>query len=163
MQQVASDSKPSSAVAPYGGRAGQIKRAAIVVVTVGPFVALLFTSFPVCPTAGLFGIPCPGCGLTRATLDLLHGNLSAALHMHPLVPLVAPLYIGGVVAGLYDYIRGPVPGRRRGPLSRWIGRIIGPVAGVAIALLIIVWVMRFFGYFGGPAPVETFQHWIARH
>lgn len=39
----------------------------------------------------LTGIPCPGCGLTRAYTALLHLDLSAAFSFHPLfwaVPLV---------------------------------------------------------------------------
>ncbi len=167
VQQVVSDSTASGndgTVDPYGGRVGQLKRAGIVALFGLPILALLLSSVPICPTAGTFGIPCPGCGLTRATLDLLHGNLSAALHMHPLVLLVSPLYIGGVLSGVYDFIRGPVPGKQRSVFARWFGRIIGPVAAVAFALLIIVWVARFYGYFGGPVPVETLRHWLThRH
>ena len=162
VQHVVSDSEPSSdeaTVDPYGGRAGQLKRAGIVALFGLPIVGLVLSSVPICPTAAAFGVPCPGCGLTRATLDLLHGNLSAALHMHPLVLLVSPLYIGGVLASLYDFVRGPVPGKSPGPLRRWFSRIIGPVAGVTFALLLIVWLARFYGWFGGPAPVETFRHW----
>jgi hypothetical protein len=32
-----------------------------------------------CPIEYLFHIPCPGCGLTRAAIHLLHGELSAAI------------------------------------------------------------------------------------
>ncbi len=164
VQQIASQSEPTEAkqhVDPYGGRAGQLKRAGMVALFVLPILGLLLTSFPLCPVAAVFGIPCPGCGLTRATLDILHGNLSAGLHMHPLVMLVGPLYIGGVGASLYEFIRGPVPGRTQGPIVRWFGRYIGAVAGITFALLIIVWVVRFYGYFGGPVPVETLRHWLA--
>jgi len=166
VQHVARQSEPTSAetpVDPYGGRAGQLKRAGMVALFVLPIFGLLLTSFPLCPVAAVFGVPCPGCGLTRATVDLLHGNLSAALHMQPLVLLVSPLYIGGVLSGVYVYIRGPMPIRNPSTFSRWFGRIIGPVAGVTFALLIILWVARFFGYFGGPVPVETFHHWFAHH
>ena len=148
---------------PYGGRIGQLKRAGAMALIGLPILAVLLSSFPICPMAGSFGVPCPGCGLTRATVDLLHGNLSAALHMQPLVLLVSPLYIGGVLSGVYVYIRGPMPIRNPSTFSRWFGRIIGPVAGVTFALLIILWVARFFGYFGGPVPVETFHHWFAHH
>ncbi|HIZ16758.1 MAG TPA: DUF2752 domain-containing protein, partial [Firmicutes bacterium] len=38
-----------------------------------------------CLIKSTIGVPCPGCGMTRATLELLSGNISAALHYHPLV------------------------------------------------------------------------------
>ena len=42
-----------------------------------------------CPTNRLFGIPCPGCGLTRAGLCLLCGNLEQSFYYHPMfIPVV---------------------------------------------------------------------------
>jgi len=44
----------------------------------------------VCPMVILFGIPCPGCGLTRAGVLFLTGNFAESFRMHPLlVPTVA--------------------------------------------------------------------------
>ena len=161
VQHAASDEKePAELVDPYGGRIGQLKRAGIAALFGLPIVVALVGSFPICPTAAVFGLPCPGCGLTRATLDVLHGNLRAGLHLQPLVLLVAPLYIGGVMMGVYDFIRGPVPGKPSNRFARWFSRIVGPLAGITFALLVTVWVTRFFGYFGGPVPVETFRHWL---
>ena len=37
----------------------------------------------VCPFRALTGLPCPGCGMTRAWISLLHGDLSAAFRFHP--------------------------------------------------------------------------------
>ena len=42
----------------------------------------------------LFGIPCPGCGMTRALFSVLRGDFSAAFSFHPMIftlPLL-PLY-----------------------------------------------------------------------
>ena len=36
--------------------------------------------YPVCQFHLLTGLYCPGCGATRASYQLLHGNLMAALH-----------------------------------------------------------------------------------
>ena len=42
----------------------------------------------VCPFYNLTGLPCPGCGLTRAFVCLGHGRWHEALHWHPLGWLV---------------------------------------------------------------------------
>jgi hypothetical protein len=41
-----------------------------------------------CPFLLLTGIPCPGCGLTRATLLLLRGRVTDSLHFHAFSPVV---------------------------------------------------------------------------
>lgn len=35
-----------------------------------------------CPIRAATGVPCPGCGLTRASLELLHGDVSASFQTH---------------------------------------------------------------------------------
>lgn len=37
----------------------------------------------VCPSKLLYHIPCPGCGITRATLRFLHFDIKGALLMNP--------------------------------------------------------------------------------
>lgn len=41
-----------------------------------------------CPMKMIFGIPCAGCGLTRAMLSFLSGNIEQAINYHPLFFLV---------------------------------------------------------------------------
>lgn len=128
-----------------------------------PLLAVALTSFPLCPFAGVFGIPCPGCGLTRATLDALEGHLGQALRMQPLVFFVAPIYLGAIAKWSLDYVRGPRRGPRRPP-SRWrraFDRSIGPFAAALALGLIAVWAARWCGYFGGPVPVESYRAWLA--
>ena len=38
-----------------------------------------------CPLLRLTGIPCPGCGMTRAVLALLRGDFAGALQLHGMV------------------------------------------------------------------------------
>ena len=45
-------------------------------------------SVPICPFYHLTGIPCPGCGLTRATIAILNGEFHNALLLNPLSFLV---------------------------------------------------------------------------
>lgn len=49
-----------------------------------------------CPIKFVSGISCPGCGMSRACLRLLLGNIADAFYFHPLfwaVPLFPVLYI----------------------------------------------------------------------
>ena len=56
----------------------------------GLHIALVSLSLPSweCPFFRLTGIPCPGCGLTRAVILLLKGDLQASLRFHAFAPLV---------------------------------------------------------------------------
>jgi hypothetical protein len=113
--------------------------------------------------AGSFGVPCPGCGLTRATLALLHGDLRAALRFHPLVWLLTPLFVGFMSVATWELLRDPAKPRNRSRF-RWHGRGTSAVAFVVLVLTFGVWAARFAGYFGGPVPVTTIAAWLAeRH
>ena len=124
------------------------RRSAVVGAVVALVGALLLASdLPLCPVAALSGYPCPGCGLTRATLALLSGQWAAALRYHPLVMLVLPA-LGLAAVGTL----GP---RRLGERGERLRRWRDPGAALLLALLLGVWLARFAGYLGGPAAVST--------
>ena len=50
----------------------------------------------------IFGVACPGCGMTGAVQAVLHGDLPAAWASNPLLFVVVP-------AGLWYWLRAPVP------------------------------------------------------
>jgi len=62
-----------------------------------PFVFFLIpTSWlekhpPLCLSRILFGVRCPGCGVSRAMSCAVHGNFKKALHYNKLVVIVLPL------------------------------------------------------------------------
>jgi len=59
-----------------------------------------------CPVLLALGIPCPGCGLTRATFLLLSGDLRASLTYHAFAPIfLLGLPIIGVAGLLPDRAR----------------------------------------------------------
>src|SRR4051812_19524703 len=123
----------------------------------GIFAGIVVLRLPFCPLASVLGVPCPGCGLTRATLALAHGDLKHALELHPLVLVLSPLFIWAMSSAAVGYVRGPRPRR---PARLWLAS--RPVTALGSALLLVtlgVWGARFLGYFGGPVPVETLSDW----
>lgn len=57
-------------------------------------VAILLLLFYRCPLRFLFGLSCPGCGMTRAFEALLKLDFAGAFHCHPLFPFV-------ILVGIY--------------------------------------------------------------
>lgn len=115
----------------------------------GALVAAVTLGVPLCPFALVTRCPCPGCGLTRATLAMLHGDLGGALHLHPLAPLVAPLVAAMLGYNGLVYVQRGHFAATEGLRGKWVTPLVGAL-GVA---MIGVWIARFFGAFGGPVPV----------
>lgn len=104
-------------------------------------------SVQLCPLVLIAHVPCPACGLTRATLALLHGDVAEAVRFHPLAPVAVPflaLYVGART--LWEIARG-TPAR-----GRW-EEVCQRILAVLAVSAVIVWAARFFGAFGGPVPV----------
>ncbi len=40
-----------------------------------------------CPILAATGVPCPGCGLTLAIIELVHGNFTQSFHTHAFAPI----------------------------------------------------------------------------
>ncbi|MFD2673249.1 DUF2752 domain-containing protein [Marinicrinis sediminis] len=51
-----------------------------------------------CVFHSLTGLDCPGCGMTRASLALLNGDLYQVFRFNPLIFFIAPLYIAFLIA-----------------------------------------------------------------
>lgn len=136
-------------------------RLALLTLLLGAFAIAVHTDFPLCPMASSFGIPCPGCGLTRATLALFRGDVRGALQLHPLVWLLAPLFVSFVGAATLELVRGPTP-RPRKPRINWTSRSMNLAATALLVLTLSVWLARFAGYLGGPVPVTSMRQWLAR-
>ena len=86
--------------------------------------------YTVCAFRRLTGIPCPGCGLTRAMAALARGELLLALHFHPFAPLLI-----GEAAALWGAIGAAVVRRR--PLAlppRLLERLVVWQAAAFVAL-----------------------------
>ena len=56
--------------------------------------------FPVCPFRLLTGWNCPGCGALRMTHDVLHGDLTAAIHDNIFLLIGIPVLAGWILLGV---------------------------------------------------------------
>jgi hypothetical protein len=135
---------------PLGFQPGWPKRALFMTLALTPLVGALFLQMPICPTAAIFHVPCPGCGLTRATFAALRGDIALAFEFHPLVFIVTPIYLGVLGSLALGYVRGGAnaPGKR-------FSQIVTLLALFLFFSLFGVWLARFFGAFGGPVPLVT--------
>lgn len=86
------------------------------VVTVVICLATLFAPFiwnatvtngPVlCPSRGLFGIPCPACGLTRGFCALARFDVPGAIGFNALVAPLVALFVVAPFVALYELAQG---------------------------------------------------------
>jgi hypothetical protein len=100
-----------------------------------------------CPLRLVCHLPCPTCGLTRATRLALAGNLAAATRLHPLWPLVLAWTLGVGCLQFTHHVRTGA----FAPLATH--RFLWRTGKVLLVALVVVWVARFLGGFGGRAPV----------
>ena len=60
---------------------------------------------PVCLFQAMSGLPCPGCGLTRALSSLIQGYPASAFSYHPFAFIVLPLFL---MLASYNFLSFPV-------------------------------------------------------
>ena len=100
--------------------------------------ALALVPFSTCLVKITTGCPCPACGMTRASLRLLHGDLHGSLSLHPLaLPSALALGLGVALA---------LTLRPQHPLWERFVRASLAVFGVAF---MAVWAVRMMGFLPG--------------
>lgn len=143
------DVTPSPA-ASRPGFAVSWKRVATAFLPIAAFGVILLLDVPLCPMRVVFGVPCPGCGLTRATLAMGHLDFGAMLRFHPLAPLLTPMYIYAVVRAALVF--SGIVSTERKDLFAIAPKWVWPIALVAI---LGVWIARMAGLLGGlPDPLD---------
>lgn len=101
----------------------------ITLVLLAVLIGALYLFGPGCPILRLTGIPCPGCGMTRALLAALRGDFVGAMRWHGMVwslPLLLAIF-------LWDGKLFPARWANAalmillaaGFLVNWIGRLMG--------------------------------------
>ena len=106
-------------------------------------VALL-SGQTLCPIAAITGLPCPSCGLTRASFSLLQGDFHQAFDFHPLV-FVLPLVFFVFLFWAH-------------PLRKQYEKGVNRFFYAMIALFILVYIYRLIAYFPHQAPMEFNHH-----
>ena len=110
----------------------------IVVVVLPVYAALSNLLFhAVCPLIIFCGIPCPGCGISRATAYFLTGSWSQAWQINP---MIFPIMLAALYFGWNRYLLGR---KAKG---------IKVVVAALFALLIIVYIVRMYLYFPNRVP-----------
>ncbi len=99
-------------------------------------VSLNFPSWQ-CPLFHSTGIPCPGCGLTRAVMLLMRGQFQEAMHFHVFAPVVLIAIVALFVAALLpETVIKPVVAR----IELWERRT--GFTMIILAALILYWLAR---------------------
>ena len=72
--------------------------------TAGVFCWILLWIFTgtSCYIRAVFGIPCPGCGSTRALFSLFRGDIKQSFEYHPLILLTLVLILGYILITVFD-------------------------------------------------------------
>ena len=117
------------------------------------YFPLAFGRGPVlCPFALILGLPCPGCGITRAFGLVTHGRPREAFDYHPLWPLLLGYFIFLWIYQIVETVRGEPP---KLPTYR--------IAGIAISVLLGFWVVRLVWFFAhGGLAIMAHDNVIAR-
>ncbi|MCX8129593.1 MAG: DUF2752 domain-containing protein [Clostridia bacterium] len=102
-------------------------------------IMYLFGNRTICVSKATFGVPCPGCGMTRSFKSLIKGDIHSAFYYHPLFILV-------ILAAFVILFRNT------GSISK-----IYKSAVTWISLLIVfisVWVVRMIQMFPDKPPID---------
>lgn len=151
---------PTAQPAAYSPPAASSAAPSWGVAWLGAAIALLLLAgaFPTCAFKLAVGAPCPGCGLTRATLALLRLDLAEVWRLHPLAPLVSPLFGWLLLRPLAVRIGWVSP---EAGLLR--GRALTVVIVSVVLAMWILYVARLAGALGGhPDPVSLRDGWLTR-
>ena len=86
--------------------------------------------FPPCMWHQWTGLPCPGCGTTRAILLLLHGDAVAGFAQNPLAACAASAFVvAGLASPVWLAVGGLLPVLDSRPRPGWL--VAGAVAMIA--------------------------------
>lgn len=124
---------------------GRVARLCALVMGVG---LVVLAKLPLCPFAALTHTPCPGCGMTRATLAIASGDVHDAWQLHPFAFVVSPIVALALGMLAWSYVRSG-----HSALPPALARPFLITLGALFVAMLGFWVARFFGLHGGPVHV----------
>lgn len=124
---------------------GRVVRLCALVMGTG---LVVLAKLPLCPFAALTHTPCPGCGMTRATLAIASGDVHGAWQLHPFAFVVSPIVVLALGTLARSYVRSG-----HAALPPALSRPFMITLGALFVAMLGFWVARFFGLHGGPVPV----------
>lgn len=123
-----------------------MRRTRILMVLLLWLIAASLMTDSICVYKATSGLPCPGCGMTRALTALIHGDYGLAFYMHPLWPLV----ILGIVIGVWLLVTRQTERFKHFSMSRQGNRL-----WLALLLIVVlVYVFRMLQYFPHTEPMS---------
>lgn len=104
---------------------------------------LMFAGLPSwqCPIRHGLGIPCPGCGLSRAIEALLHGDWRTSFTYHAFAPLFLAVFLLMAVVMV-------LPSQQRQAAINWIKQVERStgITAILLILLVVYWLARLIFY-----------------
>lgn len=110
-------------------------QAAVAIAVYAILVNLLFHNF--CPMVIVTGLPCPGCGMTRALFFLVTGRLQQSIQINPMGIPVACIF-------LYFCINRYIAGKK--------AKGIMPVIVITAVMMLALYVYRMYSFFPDRVP-----------
>jgi hypothetical protein len=110
--------------------------------------SLLFpfsTGWDACLFHRMTGLPCPGCGMTRAFVALASGDWSVAVGAHPFVLIVYPAFalLGALALAPQEWVARVE--RELALRGRWLGRgyrvFVAAFLGFGVARVAFLWAL----------------------
>lgn len=103
-----------------------------------------------CPLKVAIGLPCPGCGMTRSVVALMHGDVGASVFYHPLGVILVIASIAVAAIDGWHWWRESRPSGDVSARGGIVARLmVTPAPWVAIAALALVWFARLPLYVAG--------------
>jgi hypothetical protein len=111
------------------------RRLALLVMIVSVFFPVSGLGVDLCPLHATTGLPCPGCGMSRAIAAVSQGDFSAALGLNPFVLFAWPLFFALALLAF-------APGQVVRATERWIDR---HEAGISRTYKLVLFAFLGFG------------------